>query len=478
MNHPRSLNVFFLTEMWERYGFYVVQSLLALYLVTFFKWSDAHVYSIVGSFTALTYLSPIIGGYIADNYLGQKRSILLGAAILCLSYLILSIHQSKLIIFATLSGIAVGTGLLKPNISSLLGNQYDINAKNREQGFTIFYMGVTSGIILGTTLPSHLKLTFGWSVTFFSATIGLLLGMLVFTLGTRFYGIHDYINHPLTTRKLMTSAFYIILLWSISFLTLTYPLIANIFFFVAFIFCIYTVLTTAKKQIGDQQIKTYVIGLLCLMSTLFWAFYFQMFLSLTLFIHRAVLQTWLGIHFPPPFYVTIQSIGMIVFGFFIAKKALKNKSVRETGHEINFKFLSSVLLISVGYGWLYFLTYLPENGQLLSPLMFIPMYLLISIAELRLSPVGLSAMTYFSSKNNASTMTGIFFVSLGLGAFLSGKLALLTAIKDNAPPLNIMLPQYQHGFFRMFLVSLAVSLLCGLLYFIINAQLKKLSDDN
>src|SRR5687767_16041863 len=112
--HPKSLRIFFATEMWERYGFYVVQSLLALYLALHFKWPDKQVYALVGSFTALTYLSPVVGGWIADKLIGQKRAVLLGAIVLFVSYCILSLIDNAIVLTASLSGIAVGTGLLKP----------------------------------------------------------------------------------------------------------------------------------------------------------------------------------------------------------------------------------------------------------------------------------------------------------------------------------------------------------------------------
>src|SRR5262245_54132396 len=146
ITHPPSLHTFFATEMWERYGFYVVQTLLALYLAFHFKWIDKRIYSLVGSFTALTYLSPLIGGWIADHLLGQKRAILTGAVFLFFSYLTLSWLTSDNGLAAALAGIAVGTGLLKPNISSLLGNEYPSGSAKRESGFTIFYMGITTGI--------------------------------------------------------------------------------------------------------------------------------------------------------------------------------------------------------------------------------------------------------------------------------------------------------------------------------------------
>ena len=138
--HPQSLRTFFATEMWERYGFYAVQTLLALYLALHLYWPDEKVYILTGSFTALTYLSPVLGGWIADHLIGQKTAIFLGMFILLFSYASIGLIVTDLQLCLVLAGIAVGTGLLKPNISSLLGNEYPENSPNRESGFTIFYL--------------------------------------------------------------------------------------------------------------------------------------------------------------------------------------------------------------------------------------------------------------------------------------------------------------------------------------------------
>jgi len=167
LKHPPSLRIFFATEMWERYGFYVVQTLLALYLALRFHWQDKQIYELVGSFTALTYVSPLIGGWIADHLLGQKRTILSGAFVLLVSYFALSFTSSNHGLTLCLASIAIGSGLLKPNISSLLGNEYPEGSPNREKGFTLFYLGITTGIIMGSTFPGYLHHHFGWSVAFF-----------------------------------------------------------------------------------------------------------------------------------------------------------------------------------------------------------------------------------------------------------------------------------------------------------------------
>jgi POT family proton-dependent oligopeptide transporter len=463
-SHPKTLPLFFGTEMWERYGFYIVQSLLALYLAIQYGWNDAHIYILVGSFTALTYLSPVIGGWIADRLLGQKTSIILGAILLLFNYTILAIIHSKIILTLTLAGISVGTGLLKPNISSLLGNQYPENSPLRESGFTIFYMGITTGIILGTTLPSQLYHHFGWSIAFASAALGMILSVSIFIFGILRYSIRNYHPHTVTFFKALTAFSIIILMWISAFYILNYPQIANLTFSLVVIFSLAYILYSASQEDVEQAKKTLIIGLLCIISTLFWAFYFQMFTSLTFFIHRLVEPSILGYRFPAPYYVSVQSIGMLIFGFFLTKKKRQSPNNQQT---IATKFLIAVFLMTLAYALITLVTNLTNPEELISPLWIILAYLMISIAELLLSPVGLYAITILASRKNVSTMMGIFFISLGLGAFLSGKLATIAAIGSGKQSLSILNTHYAIAFTKLLGILMLTSLLCVFLYLII-----------
>lgn len=466
---PSSLRIFFATEMWERYGFYVVQSLLALYMALHFKWQDQRVYALVGSFTAMTYLSPIVGGWIADHLLGQKRSVLMGAVFLFFSYITLSFMTTDTALMAALAGVAVGTGLLKPNISSLLGNEYAIDSPLRESGFTIFYMGITSGIILGTTLPSQLNNYFGWSVSFASAAIGMVVAFSVFAFGIKKYRIADYHPYQYHPAKLIKAIVLVGALWSISFNILSYPWLANLLFTAVVIMSLLYLIDSIKRETPAQAKKTIVIGLLCVISVVFWAFYFQMFLSLTLFLSRAVKPSLFGIQFPPPYYVGIQSFGMLVFGYFITRSRTWFKSTAcnvRTGN----KFILAMIFMVIAYALITFICYFSSDSTLLSPLWFIPTYLLIAIAELYLSPVGLAAITALASRKKVSTMMGIFFVSLGVGGFLSGKLANLTALDPNHLSLIEIKMHYAETFGILLIILSIATIGC----FILNGIIKKL----
>lgn len=462
--HPPSLRIFFVTEMWERYGFYVIQTLLALFLTIHFKWPDKKIYFLVSAFTALNYLSPFLGGWLADRFLGQKQAILIGAIVLFFSYFCLSFIDTNSSLTLFLAGIVVGTGLLKPNISSLLGNEYPENSLKRDNGFTLFYMGLATGIVLGTLLPSQLQAHFGWSLTFASAALAMLVAIGIFVYGIRRYQIVDCQPDHYTWNKLVSALGLISLLWIFSFYILNRPNWANYMILLIGLFAIGYFIWSIMHESPFQARKTSIVVLLCLTSVLFWAFYFQMFMSLTLFLFRVADPSLFNIKFYPPYYISIQSIGLILFGFILTRKPenFSNKphsTLEETAHQAANKFLWSMIFMTLSYFLIVLICDWDPSSQLLSPLYFIPVYLLISLAEILLSPVGLSAVSRLANNQKVSTFVGIFFVTLGVGAFLSGKLADLTVLPSQDLSIEEIKIHYGKGFKQQLYILLGGTLL-------------------
>ncbi len=455
--------------MWERYGFYVVQTLLVLYLVMHFEWGDHRTYPLIGAFTALTYLSPVVGGWIADRLLGQKLSILLGASVLFFSYLAMSYWTNEIGLFYSLSGIAVGTGLLKPNISSLLGNEYHDDSPRRERGFTIFYLGITTGIILGTTLPSYIQSVKGWPAAFFSAAIGMVFAILIFSFGIKHYAVKDYSSYTHSFKKITFACALLTALYFGSFYILRHSALAEILFTCIAVFSFVYLFLTILQEKAQQARQTMVIGLLCLISMMFWSFYFQMFSSIMVFLKRVTQPSLFGFPFPPPYYVAVQSIGMIILGLFLGRNPKKTNIYKRTIQAGN-KFVLAMVCMTIAYLLLIIACNLDKGFGLLTPLYFIPSYLMISLAELLLSPIGLAAMTLLSSHKKVSTMMGIFFVSLGIGGFLSGRIATIAAIpKEKLDLLTIaeLKTEYAISFTHMLYLLLGATFISILLNFII-----------
>jgi POT family proton-dependent oligopeptide transporter len=471
--HPDSLRVFFMTEMWERYGFYVVQTLLVLYLTLHFKWDDSRAFELVGTFTAMTYISSLVGGWIADHFVGQKIAIIFATLILMLSYTVLALLQTVDGLSLALAGICVGTGLLKPNISSLLGNEYPKQSPMREGGFTIFYIGITAGIIMGSTLPNIIHEYMGWPSAFFSASIGMFFALIAFGFGIKRYNINDYDKQQCDTSKISITLFLIAVLYGISFAIFHYPKIGNFAFSIIVLFSAGYLIHAAHTAEGMQAKQNTVIALLCLISTLFWAFYFQMFSSFSLLITRIVEPTLLGIHFPAPYYVAVQSLGLVLFGLLLSRPKYHDSIAMQAIH-IGRKFFMAMLMMTIAYTATTILLKFNHDSVLISPLYIIPIYLLISAGEILLSPIGLAAITLLSSPNKVSTMMGIFFVSLGTGGFLSGKLAAFAAIPEASIPVETMKGLYATAFGHMLIFLGVATVMC---YFI-NLLIKSLLSDN
>lgn len=179
LKHPPALPMLFFTEMWERFGFYIVQATLVLYLIGDFHFSDDKSYAMFGGFTAYIYISPIIGGYLANTLLGYRRAIILGGILLCLGYSVLGVLGEPYFEVA-LAIIITGNAFFKPNISSLLGDLYEPGDQHRDSGFTLFYIGINVGSLLAMGNAGFVQQYFGWHVTFFMAGFGLLIGVSSF----------------------------------------------------------------------------------------------------------------------------------------------------------------------------------------------------------------------------------------------------------------------------------------------------------
>jgi POT family proton-dependent oligopeptide transporter len=178
MKQPKILPFFFLTEMWERFGFYTVEALLVLYMTYALQFSDDSAYTILGVFTALVYIMPLLGGYLADKWIGYRFAILLGGILLSLGYACLTIFSYS--VFTGMTLIILGNGLLKPNISTFLGQFYAENDARREGGFTLFYVGINVGVLGATGFSGFIREWYGWEACFGVACAGIILGILFF----------------------------------------------------------------------------------------------------------------------------------------------------------------------------------------------------------------------------------------------------------------------------------------------------------
>jgi len=182
--HPRGLGLLFLVEMWERFSYYGMRALLVLYLVNYLKWNDGDAARLYGAYTGLVYLTPLIGGYLADRFIGTRRSLVIGSVIIAMGHFSLA-FETPYMFYLGLALIVIGTGFFKPNVSTMVGQLYRHGDERRDAGFTIFYMGINLGALFAPLVCGTLGQSsrFGWKYGFGAAGVGMLLGLLFYLFG-------------------------------------------------------------------------------------------------------------------------------------------------------------------------------------------------------------------------------------------------------------------------------------------------------
>jgi POT family proton-dependent oligopeptide transporter len=458
--YPKGLPFLFLTEMWERFGFYVVQGMLVLYMTKAYGFSDDQSYTILGVFTALAYISPMIGGFLADRLLGFKQAIVWGGFFLSAGYAMLALPGWSEGLYLSLATIIVGNGLFKPNISSLLGAQYGPGVSGRDVGFTIFYVGINLGVLLAGLSSGFIKDHFGWHAGFGLACIGLLFGLCIFAWGIKRGAIHHEYSSPPQTNFFLRKPFLILYCFAaipcISFL-LNNTLLGKWFFPALGIILLFFVFILAYKQEPRDRNRLITLNILIISSIVFWAIYWQMFFSVTLFIDRIIDKEMFGITIPTTVFYSLESIFVILSGPLLASlwQSLDEKNRNPSPF---IKFVLGILSIGLAFLVLWLSTSFVDANNLVNPLWIVASYFLITIGEMFLSPIGLSAVTMLSPVSLTGMMMGIWFVALGFGGQLAGWLAKWSSVPESANTVALQLPYYRSAFLDYALLAFSITL--------------------
>jgi POT family proton-dependent oligopeptide transporter len=475
--HPKALPYLFLTELWERFGFYVVQGMLVLYMTKAFGFTDEKSFTILGTFTALAYIAPMIGGFLADAFLGFKVAILWGGLFLIAGYAMMALPWANGF-YVSLATIIVGTGLFKPNISSLLGALYPRGDMNRDSGFTIFYIGINLGAMLAGVSSGAIKNHFGWHVAFGLASIGLIIGLFTFWAGVK-WGNIKYTIAPIMAQKtklLYRKPFlflYCILSVGILSLLLQSKIVGEWFFPLLGIILLIFIFALAFRQPQPDRQRLLLLNFLIISSIVFWALYWQMFFSANLFIDRVIDKHIFGFEIPTTAFYSLESVFIILLGPGLAWSwQTLNRSNMNPSPLI--KFIFAIVFVGVGFLVLGLSTYFYNASQLVNPLWIVLSYFLITVGEMLLSPIGLSAVTIYSPPQLTGMMMGIWFVALGFGGQFAGLLAKLSSVSESAKTSFSQLPIYRAAFLDYAFLALGVAFIL----FILHALFKKHLDVN
>ncbi len=451
MKQPAGLTVCFLTEMWERYGFYIIQSLLILYMTHQFGFSDVRGYTILGTYGAFAYIAPVVGGYVADRMIGYSHAVILGGVLFCVGYAMLALPSSQFFCMG-LAIAAMGNGFFKPNISTFLGTMYRSRDPRRERGFTIFYVGINLGGFFATVSSGYIVRYLGWNASFILAAVGLALGLCFFIFGFQYLrknnqlALHKQPDLVLWSKRniilLYTS---IIVLIAIISECLTIAALGD-FVLLASGIGVLIVLFMAAWRCEKQERNNMIICIvLILMSIFFWATFFQAFYSLNLYVDRVVDRDFMGHVLPTPLFIGLEQFFIFILGPLLGWWWLKLEREKKNP-TIAVKFAISFLFMTIGFAALWLGNYLAGPDQLVGKAWIVALYFFFTVGELLLSPTAMAAITELAPARYVGMMIGIWFVALGFGAKGAGLLAGFAAVSDSVTEEAQILSIYNSAF--------------------------------
>lgn len=455
-NQPKGLSVFFLTEMWERYGFNMIELLIILYFINVFHALDSFSYSLLGSITALAYINSVIGGYLADRFIGHRMAVLFGALLLTAFYIILSFAKDMHIVVWSLMLFTMGTGLLKPNISSMVGSLYQEDDKRRYTGFTIFYIGINLGGVLGSSAPSYVQSALGWHMTYLTTAVVMLIAFFTFLVGVYRFKIKDIQPIVQSEKNWLKTALIILVTMGFSYYIINHQRVALFAFFVVAVVSAGIVIFEAIKEKGIVRMRILAYLVLVCISIVFWALFFQIFFSMNLFVDRAVNHHVFGLTLTTATFGAVEPFGVIVLGVVLSWAWMKLQN-SWWNPSTPMKFSLGLWMLALTFGVLCIGALKTQADGLVVPHLIIFVYLILALAELLLSPTGLAMVTELVPKHLVGTMMGIFFISLGLGGKLAGIFANISAIPQSMTNVSQIEQVYHHAFFIYFLVCVGTA---------------------
>lgn len=476
--HPRALFILFFTEMWERFSFYGMKALLIFYLTKYYLFSDDAGNLLIGSYAALVYAMPVVGGFIADRYLGFRKAIVFGGILLVLGHLGMAYEGNATtksltgeisrddfalqIFYLSLAFIVMGVGFLKANISSLVGELYTEGDKRRDSGFTIFYMGINLGSFLATLICVWLGEVYGWSYGFAAAGVGMLLGLITFISGKKLLMGKGESKTPefLENRSFGLKNEWLIYAGSILSIALVWQMVQrhsvvqNILIIAGAISVVYILCYAITQLDKIARERLLALTILIIFTVVFWALFEQAYTSLNLFADRILDRG----NIPAGNFLSLNALFIVLFAPVFAWLWIK---LGKYNPNTAVKFSFALILVGLGFGALVFGINISEMGKV-GAFWLVLTYFLHTCAELCLSPVGLSAVTKLSPVKIVGFMMGVWFLATASSEFIASILANIASVDTSngtAPDLNLAKQSYLKLFEYLFYTGIGFGVL-------------------
>lgn len=491
--HPIGLYILFFTEMWERFSFYGMKALLIFYLTRYHLFNDNSGNLLVGSYAALVYAVPVIGGFIADKYLGYRKAIVFGGIMLVLGHLGMAYEGNAAtqsltgeitrdnfalqVFYFSLALIILGVGFLKANISSLVGELYNIGDNRRDSGFTIFYMGINLGSFLATIICVWLGEEYGWSYGFGAAGIGMVFGLTTFILGKKFLqGKGESTNQTFLDKSsfgiknewliyigsILSTLFFWQMVQNHSAVSVVLQVAGGLSF-------IYIIYYSIYKLDGKAREQLIALTILIVFTIVFWALFEQAYTSMNLFAARILDRSIFGFELSAGQFLSFNALFVILLAPLFAWLWIK---LGKYNPNTAVKFSFALILVGLGFGALVMGINISGVGKV-AAIWLVLAYFLHSCGELCLSPVGLSAVTKLSPAKIVGFMMGVWFLATASSEFIASILANIAAVDTSNGEildLNIAKDSYLNLYEYLFYTGIGF----GLVLLVISPLIKKL----
>ena len=453
LGHPKGLVICFLTEMWERFSYYGMRALLIFYLTQHFLFSDESAAGIYAAYISMVYLTPVLGGVVADRYLGASKAVILGALLLVVGHMGMAIEGAQAVevsidgqlvaqrdpfflqvFYFSLAFIIMGVGFLKANISTLVGSMYERRDPRRDGAFTLFYMGINLGSFLGAIIYGLLLQYKGFSWGFGAAGVGMLFGLLVFIRGKHLFGESGEPRQPeLLARKVLPGISQEVLIYILSIVgvVICWQLMqhrAVVGGLLGFALTGMTVVVMSYSFLKcEPHDRNRMLVCLFLMSyqIIFWSLFEQTGSSLSLMTDRNVDRIVFGFEIPAATFQSINAFFIItlaplfnVLWLYLARKGWEPSTPM--------KFAFALIQLGLGFLFLVYGASLATDPTQVAIIWIVLVYLLHTTGELCISPVGLSMTTKLSVPGVVGMMMGCWFLASAAGNYVSGTIAAMT----------------------------------------------------
>jgi len=478
--HPRGLSTLFFTEMWERFSYYGMRALLILFMTAPLAagglgFDTGVAGAIYGLYTSMVYMTSLPGGWIADRLIGQRRAVLYGGILIACGHFSMA-FSSVATFYLGLALIVVGTGLLKGNVSVIVGQLYGPQDQRRDAGFSIFYMGINLGAFIAPLVCGYLGQKVNWHIGFATAGVGMVFGLVQYVLGGKYLGdagLHPApAASPAAAARLRTRVQVVAGLAAVAFVLIagglytgTLPISAKQiadaagYLLLVLVLVLFAWMFFAGDWTPAERRRLFAIGALFVASAIFWSEFEQAGSTLNLFGDRATRTEVLGWSFPSSYYQSLQPLFIITFAPVFAWLWLR-MGRREPSSPA--KFGVGLVLVGAGFALLVVAANLAANGVKVAPYWLVVTYLLHTFGELSLSPVGLSATTKLAPARVAGLMMGLWFLGISVGNFIGGRVASLYG--------SMSLP-------TLFGTVGAVGIAAGAVMFLLTPSIKRLMGD-